>query len=430
YLAVKAMHVKKFFFVFLIFALFQYTLAQDAKETQDTLRKDALNVYMEASDFIKREIPFINYVRDLKDADVYIISTYQATGAGGIEYTYFITGQRKFAGMNDTVLFSSSPDDTQDIIRIKQVNTLKMGLMRYIQKTPLARYINISFSIPLSESVSTDKWNNWVFRSSLSGYLTGEKSYQSKYIRGSISANRVTSDWKINMNASYYYSVSTYDISGIKYTSDYNTKNFYTLIVKSLSDHWSAGGSFSTGSSTYANRKFNASLMPGIEYDIYPYSQSTRKQLRLLYQIGFNPVIYYDTTIYNKTRENLWQHSVKAAYEVVQKWGSIDLNLSYSNYLHDWSKNNLSVYSYINMRITKGLSFNIGGGASLIHDQLGLEKGGATTEEILLRRKQLETQYEYYISFGLTYTFGSIYSNVVNPRFGGGSSGGMYIIMN
>lgn len=417
--------MKKSIMFLLLFLPVCYSFAQ---ETQDTLRKDALNVYMEASDYIKKEIPFINYVRDLKDADVYIISTHQRTGAGGVEYTYFITGQKIFAGINDTVTVASSPDDTQDAIRIKQVNALKMGLMRYIHKTPLARYITISFAMPLNESVSTDKWNNWVFRTSLNGYLTGEKSYQSKYVRGSISANRVTSEWKINLSSSYYYSVSTYDISGMKYTSDNNSKSLSAMVVKSLSDHWSVGGFFNSGSASYTNRKFYAGIMPAIEYDIFPYSQSTRRQLRLLYRIGFNPVVYYDTTIYNKTRENLWNQSFSAAYEVVQKWGSIDVNLGYSNYLHDWSKNNLSLFSYLNLRITKGLSLNVGGGISFIHDQLGLVKGGATTEEVLTRRRQLETQYSFYTSFGLSYTFGSIYNNVVNPRFGG-SSGGRDIII-
>ena len=62
----------------------------------------------------------------------------------------------------------------------------------------------------------------------------------------------------------------------------------------------------------------------------------------------------------------------------------------------------------------------------MIHDQLSLIKGEATLEQVLLRRTMLETNYSYYFSFGLSYTFGSIYSNVVNPRFGGGSSGGIY----
>lgn len=54
---------------------------------------------------------------------------------------------------------------------------------------------------------------------------------------------------------------------------------------------------------------------------------------------------------------------------------------------------------------------------STIHDQLSLPKERATQEEILLRRRELETQYSYFSSIGFRYTFGSIYSNVVNPRF-------------
>lgn len=71
-----------------------------------------------------------------------------------------------------------------------------------------------------------------------------------------------------------------------------------------------------------------------------------------------------------------------------------------------------------------------GGGASLIHDQLNLVKQDLTTDEILLQRKELATQYQFFTSFGFSYTFGSIYNNVVNPRFGNSGGGGMTIIMN
>jgi hypothetical protein len=158
--------------------------------------------------------------------------------------------------------------------------------------------------------------------------------------------------------------------------------------------------------------------MPGIEYDLYPYSESTRRQLRFLYSIGYNYVSYVDTTIYNKINEGHLQHSFSASYAVLQKWGSVEVSLNYSNYMHDWSKNNLTIDSYLDLRITKGLSLNFGGSASLIHDQLGLAKGGATQEEVLLRVKEQATQFRYYTSFGFTFTFGSIYNNVVNPRFG------------
>jgi hypothetical protein len=397
---------------------------------KDTLRKDALNVFMETTDYIRKEIPYVNYVRDIKEAGVYIISTYQRTGSGGGEYTYFLVGQNQFEGMRDTLSCVTTPDETTESRREKQVNTLKIGLMRYVAKTPLAKYMRISFSEPLSETVSNDKWDSWVFRTSVSGYLQGQKTYNSRYISGNISGSRVTENWKINLSASYYTNSSNFITDEGTINSVSNSKYFNGLIVKSITDHWSVGGSTRLSSSSYSNEKILYNLMPGIEYDLFPYSESTRRQLRLLYSAGFNLVQYMDSTIYDRIKENLWLHSLSAAYEVVQKWGTIDFTLTYSNYLHDWSKNNLSFDGYLSLRIAKGLNVNFGGGASLIHDQLNLVKQDLTTDEILLQRKELATQYQFFTSFGFTYTFGSIYNNVVNPRFGNSGGGGMMIIMN
>lgn len=137
--------MKRFLVVFLIL-LPASLFSQEINTESDTLRKDALKVFMEATDYIKKEIPYVNYVRDIKEADVYIISTYQFSGSGGIVYTYYLVGQNKFLSMKDTLSVAMAPDDTDDMIRSKQVKTLKMGLMRYVAKTPLARYMNISFS--------------------------------------------------------------------------------------------------------------------------------------------------------------------------------------------------------------------------------------------------------------------------------------------
>ena len=130
---------------------------------------------MDASDYIRKEIPYVNYVRDIKEADVYILSTSQGTGSGGQMFTYFLVGQNKNGGMRDTLSFVTAPDETQDETRIKEVRTLKMGLMRYVAKTPLSKYMTIGFSEPLSETVSTDKWDSWVFSTNLNGFLDGQK---------------------------------------------------------------------------------------------------------------------------------------------------------------------------------------------------------------------------------------------------------------
>ena len=53
-----------------------------------------------------------------------------------------------------------------------------------------------------------------------------------------------------------------------------------------------------------------------------------------------------------------------------------------------------------------------------MRDQLSLPRSSATDQEILLQRRELATEYQYSLSVGVSYTFGSIYNNVVNPRFG------------
>jgi hypothetical protein len=410
--------------------IFLNVFSQENAVKPDTLRKDALNVFMDASDYIRKEIPYVNYVRDIKDAGVYIISTTQRTGSGGWEYTYFLEGQKEYAGMRDTISFVTSPDETDDETRIKSVRTLKMGLMRYVAKTPLSKYMNINFSEPLSETVSTDKWNSWVFKTSISSFLQGEKTYSDTYVSGNMSASRITKDWKINISGNLNQDVQKYIIDDTTtITGSNSSKSVYALVVRSINDHWSFGGTTRIGASSYNNENFKFSFMPGIEYDVFPYSQSTRRQLRILYTAGFTYVNYTDTTIYDKMKEHLWSHNLSVSYEVVQKWGNIDMSVGYSNYFHDWKKNNLYVQGFIDFRIAKGLSINLGGSASLIHDQLGLVKKDVPVDQILLRRQQLATQYSYFTSFGLTYTFGSIYNNVVNPRFGNSGGGGMSFSM-
>jgi hypothetical protein len=415
--------MRKIIFLLTFLTVISPAFSGGLETKSDSLRKDALLVYMETNDnktndYIRKEIPYINYVRDIRDASVYILSTRQRTGAGGTEFTYFLVGQNSNAGMYDTLAFVSAPDATYEEIRLQEVNILKLGLMRYIAKTPLAKYVKISFTEPISETVSTDKWDSWVFKAQLSGWFEGQQTYSSNNLYGRFTANRVTEDWKINLRASYSYGIEKFEIDEETITSKTNSKSVSALVVKSISDHWSYGGTVYLGSSIYNNLDRSIAVMPGIEYDIFPYSQSTRKQLRILYSIGYNYFNYTDTTIYDKMEEGHAQHSINVAYSVVQKWGQIDLSSEYSNYLYDWSKNNLSAYITFNLRVIKGLQLNFSGGASVLHDQLGLAKSGVTTEDILLKKKELATQFQYWGNFGVSFTFGSIYNNVVNPRFG------------
>ena len=90
---------------------------------------------------------------------------------------------------------------------------------------------------------------------------------------------------------------------------------------------------------------------------------------------------------------------------------------SYSSYLHDSGKYSTSVFGDLSFRVVRGLSVNLSASTSLVRDQLYLAREDQTDEEILTEQRQLATDSRYRVSFGFSYTFGSIFNNVVNPRF-------------
>jgi hypothetical protein len=406
--------------IILLFALtfsFLRVFSQEQASQADTLRKDALNVFMEASDFIKKEIPFINYVRDIKVADVYIISTEENTGSGGSVSTFFIVGQGKYKGMADTLKCNFSPDETYDIRRARQVKTLKLGLMRYVAKTPLAQFMNINFSEHLSETVSSDKWNSWVYSASLYAYTSGQTTYNYGYLYGILSANRITEKSKFESSLGMDLQSDRTTFQDTTYKSTIKEQYAYLSYVKSINNHWSAGVSTHVQTSSYDNFDLSVKISPGIEYDIFPYSESTRRILTILYQSGVEINNYMDETTRFKYKETVGFHSLSATLSLIQKWGSVSGTLAWSNYFFNWSYYKLRFNTNASIRVFKGLSFNISGSVASVHDQISLPRGDASLADVLLRRKMQATDYSYYTSFGFTYTFGSIYNNVVNPRF-------------
>jgi hypothetical protein len=69
-----------------------------------------------------------------------------------------------------------------------------------------------------------------------------------------------------------------------------------------------------------------------------------------------------------------------------------------------------------NWRIVRGLELGFDVGYTKLQDQINLSRGAATPQQVLLRLRDLATGYEYFGSINLSYTFGSVFQNVVNPR--------------
>ncbi|MCX6563793.1 MAG: hypothetical protein NTU60_09330 [Candidatus Aminicenantes bacterium] len=378
--------------------------------------------------YFQKEIAFVNYVQTEAEAQVLVEITSRKTDAGE-EFSVSLTGQKEFAGINDVLKYTAAPNMTPDEAKPEVARLLKLGLLRYVSKTPIAGRINLAFMDQVKPTAVVDPWNFWVFSLSVDAFLNGEQSYKMRDIFGNFSASRVTPEWKLRFSVSGSSSKSTFSVGDYNYESTSESLNFNSLVVKSISDHWSIGASLGMSSSTYSNIKLIVAPSVAVEYDFFPYSESTKRQLRILYSLGVNFGRYRELTIYDKMKENHLRESLDVTLELKQPWGTISTSLDGSHYFYDLKKNRLSLNGELSVRIWKGLNFNFSGGGSRIHDQIFLTKGEATLEEVLLQRRQLETTYNYFFSVGLSFSFGSIYSNVVNPRFGSGSGTSISIQM-
>lgn len=412
---------------FLIIILISTTNFVEAQEQQDNIseiRKNAIRIFIDCGyycdfDYVRKELTFVNYVRDRNDAQVFVLVTSQRTGSSGQEFTFTFIGKQEFKDINDTLIFTTKQNETAENIRKGFVRILKIGLIRYVSKTPLGEKLTIIYNEPSNQQEIKDIWDYWIFSVSGHGFFNGNQASNYTSLYGSLSANRTTEDLRVSISLNGNYNDNKYDYQDYKYRSISQGKGFNSSLVFSITDHWSWGLTASVSGYTYTNTKLGLFVAPGIEYNLFPYSESTRKQLRFLYRLGYEYARYNEETIYFKTIDRLPYHSLSISYTVKEPWGSISVTLLGSNYLYDFGKNQISIYGSISFRLIEGLSLDVSGNYSATHDQISLPKQDASTEDILLQRRELESQFDYYYSVGLSFSFGSIYNNIVNPRFGG-----------
>jgi len=395
--------------------------------------QEALRVFLDCeswicdSDYFRTEITWVNWVRDRTEAEVHLLVTTQTTGGGGTEYTLKFIGLSAQAGQEDELRHASSGTATEDERRRGLLRIVKLGLAPFAARSGTGSRLDIADQGGVSGAAAAqqprDPWDHWVFRLGANGYFNGETRSNSSNLYGSVRATRVTDLWKLRFELEGSRNTSHFVFDdGETYDSKLTSSGASALAVRSLGSHWSAGLNVSGRRSDSENTDLALRAAPGLEYNVFPYAESTRRQLTLLYEIGVNGYNYQDTTIYDRLSETRVDQTLTVALVTKQPWGSTNLSLSGGNYLNDWSQNHVTLFGGANVRLIKGLEVNFFGSYGRVRDQLYLPKGGATDEEVLLRLKQLQTSYRYFVSAGLSYTFGSIFNNIVNPRFGGGNT--------
>ena len=385
-------------------------------------------------DFFRTEIAFVDHVRDRKDADVHVLITGQATGSGGREYSLKFIGLGRFQGVDAAMVYAASVDATSDQIRKALVQHLTLGLVRYAAESPAGPRLTVKYAPETAKAggqgrqEGRDPWNYWVFRMSGNAWFDGEESMKSQSFSGSASANRTTEAWKVNLSFNGRYNSSDYDLGdGDIFRSVTKSYSGSGRVVKSLGPHWAAAVSGQALRSTYSNQDLAVGGGGGIEYDLFPYAESTRRQLRFQWTGAVTAYDYTEETVFGKTRETVPTHSAAVSLDLKQPWGQVSTMFDFTQALNDFSQYRLGVYGGIEVRLFKGFSLDVSGDYSRVRDQRNLPKAGASDEEILVRMKELATGYRYFFVVGVSYSFGSIFNNVVNPRFGSSGGGGMSI---
>lgn len=390
---------------------------------QDLEDVEQLTVYLDCSFCntidIREKVNYVDYVRDALLSDVHILATSVRSGAG-VKHTFRFIGQRLFAGTGVEHSISVSPDLTTLEIRGKVRKVIELGLTQFWSQTKMAEYLEWSVEGEKSKEskvdVGDDPWNNWVFE--INGGISGDYENVRKRSRlwGRLDIDRVTEIWRIR-NLIYFrddYQVFAKNDDEIR--SVINRRSVSSSVVRSINDHLSAGFFISAAESTFNNLNLSTREAPALEYSFFPYTEVQERQLTIAYRVSHFYRDYTETTIYEKDAEHLYGQSLVMSARFTQPWGRLYAQLEGSHFFHDARQNRIEFESRLNIRVVRGLSLSVGHELEFIRDQRSLPRRDISLEELLLAQRQAATSFRLGGQMGISYTFGSIYNNIVNTR--------------
>jgi hypothetical protein len=385
-----------------------------------------LKVYLDCGDcfgdYIREEVDMVEYVRDPAEADVHILVSRSDTGSGGTERAVALIGVGRFKGLDFKARALSQSGDTEDTQRQRLATAITIGLLNYLSSDGVSGGLSVDVEQTAQAAQAgpqTDPWNFWVMSLQGSVAMSGEESSRELDLGAEFGVDRITNDWKITMGAEIEYRREDFDLDEDEpLRAERNERDFDGLIARSLSEHWSVGARASIDSSTFENIAVRSFIGPAIEYNLFPYSQYTRRQLRIGYAAGPYYARYREETLLFRMSDRMAQQQASVTIDQREPWGSLQAEVEYSTFLPDTSLYRIQLEGDVNVRLARGLSLSVEGTTSRIRDQLSIPRRGVTAEEVLLRLRRLRSGYEYDLQIGLTYTFGSIFNTIVNPRFG------------
>ena len=365
--------------------------------------------------YLKQETSFLEYVRDQDLADIEIFVRDERNPTGSRSFEIKIDGNNDYEEISSSTVAVGYANDTSSTLRDKLLNKLKLALVPFLDKGNYNLKVDIDSNF---EDLSTndDKWKNWVFELSGSYNNDKEESRQTNRYEIEFEIDKLTEDWRIGMELKRNESNRKFFSEDDVYTSNRKSTSFNGRIVRSISDHFSAGAFFGLYQNTYENVDLNRYIAPAIEYSFYPYEDVLSKEITLAYRVGVGKRNYIEKTIYGFEKQKLSSQTLSLNIRFRQKWGNISSYLNATQFLNDGSKKRFSLRSDLDIRVYEGLAVRLSGNINLIREQYNLAAGSTSIEDLLLQQRQIATDYRTNFSVGLSYTFGSIYNSIINTR--------------
>ena len=384
-------------------------------------QSDKIKVFLSCrcdNDFIKQNTLVFDYVRDrtLSDIEVFVFEITNASG--GRNYSFEYKGKNNFQNIENQISTDIPKNLTFSEAREQLLKTYKLGMVYFMQNTAFQNQLEVTFHDveTKSDELTTDQWKNWVFEVSGSFNFENETSIKEEEYNLGLGVDRVTEMWRVRSDFGMRRSVKFFSGDEENYSSERKRTFFSGSVVRSLSNHFSTGFFGYYLNDTFRNYRSFVNFSPALEYNFIPYTEVLTREVTLAYKVGYNFYKYFEKTIYGFLNQKMFNQSLTLNLRYREKWGSVYSYLVASQFLDQPDQNRLTLNNNINLRIVRGLSLRISGNFQLIRDQINLPSGEASIEDLLLRQRQISTDFQNRISLGLSYTFGSIFNNIVNTR--------------
>lgn len=406
------------FITFIIACFIYFNLS--AQETA----KEQLKIFLDCNvcddDYTRQNLGNVQFVRDQDLSDVHLFFVTQRNGSGGRSYDVDFIGKRDFEAINYKLNFSTDGNMTNDERRQLILENLKLGLVRFWIAKGTTTEVTINVPTPENEEEKVDEkdpWNYWLFQLGAGGFFNGQEQSRFSNVNVNASARRVTEKNKFSFNVFFSENRNIFEFEGEDIVGINDRKSLNISDIISINNHWSYGFFGTVGSSTFNNTNLAWTFRPALEYSFFNYVDSAKKQLTVSYRNGVRFNNYIERTLFNETEEYLWEHGIQLGGRINQEWGNINAEVSYNQFLNDTSLYAVNFFLGTRIRLFKGFNFNVSGSYSITRNQINLPGGNLALEDLLLQQQQLQSGFNYFANVGFSYSFGSIYNTIVNPRF-------------